>query len=124
SQRMPLSSKLVQKTTAATASMTPTAPPSSVSAVWRFCAAALRADIRQSSADLNIGLPPFREDAAVFHADDPVGCGGHARVMRHDDDGRAERLVQLAQEADDLPRVVGIERAGRLVRPDDLRVAG
>src|SRR6187551_808346 len=59
------------------------------------------------------------DDDAVEHADDPVGLAPHGDVVGDDEEAEPPLDVQPAHQRDDLLRVLGVEVAGRLVRPDD-----
>src|SRR4029079_18069198 len=59
------------------------------------------------------------DDDAVEHADDPVGLAPHGDVVGDDEEDAPPLDVQPAHQRDDLLRVLGVEVAGRLVRPDD-----
>ena len=48
----------------------------------------------------------------------------HAHLVRDDDDGDAELAVDIADQLKDLARGLGIERAGRFIAEQDLRVRG
>ena len=64
------------------------------------------------------------DDVAVGQEQDPVGVAGGGRVVGDHDDGLAEFLDRLAQEAEQLGAGRGVERTGRLVGEDDLRARG
>src|SRR5918996_2093827 len=59
------------------------------------------------------------DDLAVEHADDPVGLAADRDVVGDDQEREPALEVEPAHELDDLVRVLGVEVAGRLVRPDD-----
>ena len=61
---------------------------------------------------------------AVHHADAVGGAGDHAEVVRDQDDGHTEPNLQLAHKLQDLGLNRHVERRGRLVGYEDLRVAG
>jgi hypothetical protein len=62
--------------------------------------------------------------AAVADGDRALHVLGHARVVRHDDDRRAELAVHGAQALEDVVRRRGVELAGGLVREQHLRGVG
>src|SRR5215475_6927075 len=59
-------------------------------------------------------------DASVLQPDDAPGHGGDVPLVRDDDDGHPVR-VHLLEQLHDLGGRFGVERAGRLVREEDLR---
>ena len=62
--------------------------------------------------------------AAGIHHHDPVGVlGDHAHVVGDQDDGGAERLLQLAHQVEDLRLDGDVERGGRLVGDQHLGIA-
>ncbi len=63
-----------------------------------------------------------RLDLTVTHADDPVATVADGLVVGDDDRGQTGLQIERAQQTDDFISGVGIERAGRFVRPDDGRV--
>ena len=63
------------------------------------------------------------DDPAILHDDDPVGGLGHqAHVVADDHHAAADALLRRVQGLDDLALRDHVERAGRLVGDDDLRV--
>ena len=63
-----------------------------------------------------------RDDQAVAHVDDAVAARADAGIVGDDDEGLALLRVELLHEAHDLVGGLRVERAGRLVGPDDRRV--
>ena len=47
-------------------------------------------------------------DAAVLHADDPLGVAGHAFFVRHQDDRLPLRMELIEQNAGQLAVAVGL----------------
>ena len=64
------------------------------------------------------------QDPAVLDVNDPVGPGFQARVVGHADHGGAVFGGGPAQQADDHLAVFAVERRGRFVGEQDLRVLG
>src|SRR2546427_11505431 len=62
------------------------------------------------------------EDLPVLNLEDPMGDVGHAGVVRHDDDRLLEPLVEAPKQVEDLLPGLRVEIAGRLVRPEELRI--
>src|SRR6187200_882613 len=62
------------------------------------------------------------DDHAVEHPHDAVGLAAHGDVMGDDEEAEPSLDVQLTHQGDDVLRVLRIEVARRLVRPDDRRV--
>src|SRR5207247_9184266 len=60
------------------------------------------------------------QDHAVPHQDHPSRLVAARGVMGHDDEGEALLLVQALHQADDLPRGLRVQVAGRLVREYDV----
>ena len=60
----------------------------------------------------------------VFDGDDAVRAQRNALVMRDDDDGLVEFLVELAQQRNDLFGIFAVQVAGRFVGQNDGRVVG
>ena len=65
------------------------------------------------------------DDLAGVHDDDPVGqVGDHPHVVGDQHDGAAQPIPQVAQQFQDFGLHRDIQRGGRLVGEDHLRVAG
>ncbi len=63
----------------------------------------------------------IRNDLAVANFDDALRTGGDLPVMRHDDDG-APFTVELLKDAENFFTAMAVERAGRFVGKNDLRI--
>lgn len=61
-------------------------------------------------------------DDAVLDVDDLVGAVGNAALMRDHDDGHALFAVELGEQLHHFLGSLGIERARRLVRQEDLGI--
>src|SRR3954447_20603537 len=68
--------------------------------------------------------PQLVHDPAVGQEQDPVGVTRRVRIVGDDDDGLAEPVDRLAEDAQHLAARAGVEVAGRLVAEDDVRAAG
>ena len=65
------------------------------------------------------------DDLTGVHDGDVVGhLGDERQVVGHEDHGEAELLAQLVEQRDDLLLDGDVQGGGRLVRDDQLRVAG
>ena len=63
--------------------------------------------------------------AAGIHDDDALGdLGHHAEVVGDQHDGRADAVLEVAHQVEDLRLDGDVERGGRLVGDQQLRVAG
>ena len=64
-------------------------------------------------------------DLTGVHDGDVVGhLGDECQVVGHEDHGEAELLTQLVEQGDDLLLDCDVQGGRRLVRDDELRVAG
>ena len=63
-------------------------------------------------------------DLAVAHMDDTVGALGNVGVVGHENDRIAALGRKPLQQVNDQLAGLGIERTGRLITQDDLRVLG
>ena len=61
-------------------------------------------------------------DPAVAQGDRPAAALGDLHVVRHDDDGRAEARVQVADQREDLLAGARVEIAGRFVGEQNRRI--
>src|SRR5216683_1695889 len=57
----------------------------------------------------------------VHQSDDAVRSGHKVEIVRHHDDSQVFSLVQVAEEADDLLTIGGVEVAGRLIGQENAR---
>ena len=72
-----------------------------------------------------LALRALLDDPARVHHRDPVGhVGHHAHVVRDQHDGGAEVLPELLDQAEDLRLDGDVQRGGRLVGDQHVRVAG
>src|SRR5579871_394320 len=68
---------------------------------------------------------PAFDDAAGIHDIDAIGVAGHdPEIMGDDDQGRAQPTRQILHQFKDLRLDGDVERGGRLVGDDQLRVTG
>src|SRR5215217_6279173 len=65
---------------------------------------------------------PLDDPAGIHHGDVVCRLGHHAEVVGDQDDRRAELALQRLEQVDDLRLDRDVERCGRLVRDDQLRV--
>ena len=65
------------------------------------------------------------DQAGGVHHDDAVGVArNHAEIVRDDDERNVERARQILHQLEDLRLNGHVERGGRFVRNDQLRIAG
>ena len=69
-----------------------------------------------------IGARP--RDARVAQGDGARAAFGDAGIVRDDQDGGAQALVEIADEVEDFGAGVGVEVAGRLIGQQDGRMKG
>ena len=68
---------------------------------------------------------PFLEHLARVHHDHPVaGFRDHAKIVGDQDDRHPELLLQPVQQLEDLRLDGHVQRGGRLIRDQELGVAG
>ncbi len=79
----------------------------------------LRVGLARALEDLARGT--FLDDLAVLHHQHMIGQGAdHAQVVADEHVGEVALVLQLAQEVDDLGLDAHVERAGWLVKHDEL----
>src|SRR5436309_8735379 len=123
----------------------PTKSPATASATWLFRRRKFRTPIRRRMRRRNPSArraptttrtattygrrsatsrprASVRLDLPVPHAHDAVRVAAHLGVVRDDDERLPARLVQAAEEGDDLRGRLAVEVAGRLVREHDARL--
>src|SRR5262245_34282749 len=102
---------------------TPMVSPRTVSALCAGRCRIVRSGRRRPSLPNRIIFRSLLQEATVPHGDAPVGAARDRRVVSHENGGELGRGPELPEEAQDLFAVARVERAGGLVREQQLRAA-